>query len=512
MDETKNALLCQWLEQCDFRNVRDVEELMAAIALEIAAIESRLVEVIRKVIACPKFRKLEASFRNIHQLLTTSSTDHAMLRDRPTLRKVSVYVLDISARELREDLGGNSHRQSETYDKLFRKRFDLLIGNQTFEIEGYSAIYPFSLVIVDFDFCYPRLSNADTQIGLSALQRLARIGEECFCMFLLSLAPQFFGDGIRSFGDLENVLDVKTILQQAKYQNWRLFRNHEDSRMIGLSLPRVLVRKPYKNFQFKRSGMFFNEHDGFPQLADDYLWGSSAFAVVQPIIRSFQKSDWFYDVCGVDRESEEFSPSDEIPDPGYDGGLIDTLPILSFATDTASVAPYTPVELTLSENDESDYSALGFIPLFSIHQSPFVATLSSQSLESVRDMTSSAATNNLRLSSMFNYMLCVCRMAHRLKLECKSLIGSSSSAEELQDHMHGWLMNHTSGRNRGVEQKMLKPFLDEQTGFAVEEDMIDPGRYDCQIRLCPHHKFDSGRTRLEFEPVSMNLQLNSENE
>ena len=113
---------------------------------------------------------------------------------------------------------------------------------------------------------------------------------------------------------------------------------------------------------------------------------------------------------------------------------------------------------------------------------------------------------------MFHYMLCVCRMAHRLKVECRSQVGKSSGPEAVQDHMQSWLMEFTSGRNRGIEQKRVKPFLDENTGFYVYEDVTDPGRYDCTIRLCPHHKYDNGRTRLIFEPVSLEMQVNSNEE
>ena len=59
---------------------------------------------------------------------------------------------------------------------------------------------------------------------------------------------------------------------------------------------------------------------------------------------------------------------------------------------------------------------------------------------------------------------------------------------------------------------MVKPFLDENTGFFVFEDITDPGRYDCTIRLCPHHKYDNGRTRLIFEPVSLQMHVNSNEE
>jgi type VI secretion system protein ImpD len=505
--------------------MRNLDELNAAIALQIAAIDRQLVSIVRQVLHHPKFQQLESSYRSIYALVANSSSHDAIFRNVPAFRRVNVFVLDISAEELQLDLGANSYRQTWIYDKLFRKRFDLLIGEQNINIENYSAVYPFSLIVVDFDFGLTDFAQKTefekaTQVDLSALRKLAKVGEECFCMFLLSLAPQFFGESIKSFSHLENVIDVKAILRQSKYKAWNHFREQEEARMIGITLPRVLVREPYRNLRLGRSvdakgnvspatGIVFDEHDGFGKNSD-LLWGRSSFAVIQPMIRSFKRYDWFSDVCGVDRDVKKLATSDDETDPAYDGGMIDKLPYLYFRTDARSVASYSPAEIVISEADEASFSSIGFIPVFSINQSSYVATLSSQTVQTSREMSTIEASNNLRLSSMFNYMLCVCRMAHRLKIECRSQIGKSVGPEAIQDHMQRWLMEHSSGRNRGLEQKMIKPFLDEHTGFFVYEDITDPGRYDCTIRLCPHHKYDNGQTRLIFEPVSLQMQINSE--
>jgi type VI secretion system protein ImpD len=259
------------------------------------------------------------------------------------------------------------------------------------------------------------------------------------------------------------------------------------------------------------SGILFDEIDGFGE-SENMLWGRSSFAVLQPIIRSFRQYDWFSDVCGVDRDAKKLATSDEQVTPGYLGGLIDGLTKAYFGTDAAMVANYAPTDIVISEADEAVFSSIGFIPIFSINQSSFAATLSCQSVQAPHEMTTKEASTNVRLSSMFNYMLCVCRMAHRLKIECRSQLGKSVGPEAIQDHMQSWLMEHSSGRNRGIEQKMIKPFLDENTGFFVYEDITDPGRYDCTIRLCPHHKYDNGRSRLIFEPVSLQMHVNSNEE
>lgn len=525
-DQTK--ILVDWLEQSDLRRIRNLDELLAAIAIQIADIDEQFVKIVRSVLTHPRFQQLESSFRGIYQLISSACADASDVRNMPQARRVNVFVLDISAQELQADLTANSYRQTWIFDKLYRKRFDLLIGEQNVNIDGYSAVYPFSLMVVDFDFSLDeekqesdRRSPKISQIDLPAVRKLAKVGEECFCMFLMSLSPRFFGDGFESFSQLENVIDVHSILRGARYRAWNDFRQQEESRMIGVTMPRVLVRKPYKNHVMGRSrdgdgnveaatGIVFNEFDGF-ETGEKMLWGRSSFAVVQPIVRSFKQYDWFSDVSGIDRNIDALPTSeDDDFEPGYDGGLIEEYPNLFFDTDTEYVANYSPAEIIISETDEAAYSSVGLIPVFSINQSPYIATLSSQSVQQPKDFSTEESSNNLRLSSMFNYMLCICRMAHRLKIEVRSQVGKSGDAEGIQDHMQRWLMEHSSGRNRGLEQKMIKPFLDEQTGFYVFEDVTDPGRYDCTIRLCPHHKYDNGNVKLVFEPVALRMQLNDD--
>ena len=519
-----NLQLVDWLLTCDLRKIRNLDELFSAIALQIAEIDRQLVAVVRRVMGSQQFRQLESSYRSIYKLISISGSSDSSIRNLPSSRRVNLFVLDISADELESDLNANTHRQTWIYDKLFRKRFDYLIGEQDIKLEDFSATYPFSLMIVDFDFGLNQTDlktsrKKQTQLGLDSIRKLSRVGEECFCMFLMSLAPNFFGESIKSFSQLENVIDVKSILRQPRYNQWNDFRQQECSRMLGLSMPRVLVRPPYQNYRMKATiesdgqtspatGIVFNEHDGFGE-TEQMLWGRSSFAVAQPMIRSFKLYDWFSDVSGVDRDPKQLKTEDTELDPGYDGGLVGGLPMTCFRTDSAGVANYPPTEIVISERDEAIFSSIGLIPLYSINQSYYVATLSCQSVQQVRPMSTGEATSNLRLSSMFNYMLCVCRMAHRLKIETRSQIGKSVGPEAVQDHMQEWLMNHSSGQNRGFEQKMIKPFFDEATGFFVEEDVTDPGRYNCTVRLCPHHKYDSGRTRVVFEPVTLQMQLNA---
>ena len=505
--------LVQWLERFPPDSVRDLDELMIAIAREIASIDNLVQDLLKRVLHHPKFQQIEASFRNIRNLFyATELPEVGITEELPPQRNVNIFVLDISAEELESDLAASSHLRTELFRKLFNQRFDLLIGDQNFEIEGYAAIHPFSLILADFEFCFPQADTKKNQLGLTSLQKLSRIGEHCFCMFLLGLSPKFFDVSFDHFGQLNQVIDLEKIIERDRYRAWRDFRLQDEARMIGLALPRIVVREPYFNLRFS-NGISFSESDG--QLKrEEFLWGNGIFAVVQPIIRSFLNYDWFSDVCGVDRDYSQIVKSQDHEesrfDAGYDGGYIENLPTFCFKTDRQDIATHTATDFIVSEPDESIFSKLGFISLFSINNSSCVATLTSQTVQSSVEMTTRSATDSLRLSTLFNQMLNACRMAHRLKMLCRSQIGVSASAREFENFVHGELMKKTSNRGAQLNQRMLKPFSNDGTEFSAVEDVTDPGKYDCRIRLCPHHKFDNGKTKIIFEPISLDLELNSQ--
>lgn len=488
---------------------------MVAIASAITLLDAELCDTVRKVLHHPKFQRLERSFLSIRNLFDATESVDAGTTKMPDSRRVNVFVLDVSSDELRSDLVASSYRRTEVFRKLFHQRFDLLIGEKNFEIEGYASVNPFSLILVDFEFCFPNTTSPETQIGLNELRNLARIGQDCFCMFLVGLAPEFFSTSFHSFGDLTQVIDFRKISEKDSYRAWRDFRSQDESRMVGIALPRVVIREPYENVRFRQSGILFNEFESVYR-KQDMLWGSAAFAVVQPMIRSFLAYDWFADVAGFDRSSAEVVYTENIYDakydPGYDGGLIKSLPRFTFDLDRVSVSRYPPVDFTISELDETAFSQLGFISLYAVNHSSSVSVLTNQAVQTPIEMTTASASNNFRLSTLFNYMLCVCRMAHRLKIECRTQIGGAASAKEFENTMHAHLMKYTSNRGSQLEQRMSKPFLNEKTDFSAFEDVTDPGHYDCRISLCPHHKFDNGKTRIVFEPIILELPLDTQDE
>src|SRR5690606_25159185 len=109
---------------------------------------------------------------------------------------------------------------------------------------------------------------------------------------------------------------------------WRALRQKDDSRFLGLTLPRVLMRLPYRDGG--RADCFrFHEQVGRPDRGE-YLWGSAVWAFGSVVIRAFATSGWLAGIRGVERGVLR-------------GGLVVGLPAHAFRTERPSVAPHTPV-------------------------------------------------------------------------------------------------------------------------------------------------------------------------
>jgi len=88
---------------------------------------------------------------------------------------------------------------------------------------------------------------------------------------------------------MEEVAAIKVIgnyFDRAEYIKWKSFRETDDSRYIGLVMPRVLGRLPYGPDTVPvRSFNYVEEVKGPDH--DKYLWTSASFAFAANMVRSF---------------------------------------------------------------------------------------------------------------------------------------------------------------------------------------------------------------------------------
>jgi type VI secretion system ImpC/EvpB family protein len=111
-----------------------------------------------------------------------------------------------------------------------------------------------------------------------------------------------------------------------------------------------------------------------------------------------------------------------------------------------------------------------------------------------------AATMNARLSSMLQYILCVSRFAHYLKVLARDKVGSFLTPEECEDYLNKWLRNYVMGKDdAGPEVKARYPLREGK--IKVREIPGKPGSYRSEIHLRPHYQLDQmvGSVRLMTE-------------
>ena len=94
----------------------------------------------------------------------------------------------------------------------------------------------------------------------------------------------------------------------------------------------------------------------------------------------------------------------------------------------------------------------------------------------------SAANINARLSSMLQYILCVSRFAHYLKLLARDRVGSYSTAQACERDLQAWINNYTTASDSASEHIRSKYPL-SNAKIKVSENKANPGHYFSVLQL-----------------------------
>src|SRR5262249_46474269 len=117
------------------------------------------------------------------------------------------------------------------------------------------------------------------------LNEMAKVSAAAHCPFITAAAPTVFG--MDSWQGRSNPRDLPKIHGTPEYAAWRSLRDSEDSRYIGLAMPRFLSRLPYgaKTNPVEEFGF---EEDTEGAKHEKYAWANSAYAMATNINRSFK--------------------------------------------------------------------------------------------------------------------------------------------------------------------------------------------------------------------------------
>ena len=252
--------------------------LRATLARHIAWIDACIGGQLDAVLHHPRFKKLEADWRGLAYLVGHAG-DH---------RSVILRVLAITHAELAKDVGAALEIDQT---QLFR-----LIHAEEFDMPGG---LPYGLLLVDMPVSHQRQADGQSD-DLGWLAGLAAIGAAAFAPVVLPASASLFG--LTSFDEMSATGDIEALLTDRDHKRWLALRQSEGARFLGVVMPRVLMRMPYRDENGRRYGFRYTEALGGGH--DDYLWGSGIHAFAARVVEVFARHGWLGDLCGVGAEDD----------------------------------------------------------------------------------------------------------------------------------------------------------------------------------------------------------------
>ncbi len=446
------AALALWFGGPVSRSLADERgAVLAALDRDIAAIDALLSAQANAVLHHPRFQRLEASWRGVRYLADQADPDDG----------VKVRILQLPWAELCRDLErAIEFDQSQLFGKIYSEEFGMPGGE------------PFGVLLGDYEVLHKRAAGHPSD-DVAALKGMSQVAAAAFTPFVVGCLPGMFG--VDRFRELGIHVDLGSTFNQLEYLRWRSLQESDDARFIAVVLPRVLMRLPYRDDGSRVDGFRFAEEVTAAH-HDAYLWGSAIFAFGAVLIRSFVSSGWFAEIRGAPRDV-------------IGGGLATDLPISCFETDSAHIAQRYSTDLCLSELQDVALSELGFMPLRKCKDTDYSAFFATPSVHVPKKYDRFVANINARLSSMLQYVLCVSRVSHYIKVIGRDRVGSFATAAECEALLMGWLRKYTLG-NDDASYEMKAKYPLREASVQVRDVPGQPGSFRSIIHLRPHFQLE----------------------
>jgi type VI secretion system protein ImpC len=410
----------------------------------IAAIDRKLSEQINLILHHADFQKLEGAWRGLHYLVNNTETDEML----------KIRVMNISKQDLGKTLKrykGTAWDQSPLFKRMYEEEFGQFGGE------------PFGCLVGDYFF-------DQTAPDVELLGEMAKIAAAAHAPFIAGASPTVMQ--MDSWQELANPRDLTKIFTTPEYAAWRSLRESDDSRYIGLAMPRFLSRIPYGARTSPVEAFNFEEDTGAADHSK-YTWANAAYAMAVNINRSFKEYGWCSRIRGIES-----------------GGAVQGLPTHSFPTDDGGVDMKCPTEIAISDRREAELAKNGFMPLVHRKNSDFAAFIGAQSLQKPAEYDDPDATANANLAARLPYLFATCRFAHYLKCIVRDKIGSFKERDQVQSWLQDWILNYVDGdpAHSSESTKARKPLAAAEV--VVEEDESNPGYYSSKFFLRPHYQLE----------------------
>lgn len=408
----------------------------------IAEIDKKLSAQVDAILHHATFQKLESAWRGLKFVV-----------DRSNFREnIKVELLNVSKEDLLSDFEDAPEvTKSGLYKLVYTSEYGTFGGQ------------PVGAMIANYEF-----SPAAPDVKL--LQYAASVATMAHAPFIAAAGAKFFGE--EDFLRLPNLKDLKSVFEGPQYVKWNSFRDSEDARSVGLTVPRFLLRAPYHPESNPVKAFTYQENVTGGH--DQYLWGNAAFAFATRLTDSFAKYRWCPNVIG---------PSS--------GGAVEDLPVHQFESMGARENKI-PTEILISERREFELAEEGFIGLAMRKGSDNACFFSANSCQRPKYYGQSKegkeAETNYKLGTQLPYMFIVNRLAHYLKVLQREQIGSWKERTDLERELNQWIGQYVSDQDivgEGVRGR--RPL--RQAEVTVSDVEGDPGWYRVDLKVRPHFKY-----------------------
>ncbi|MGB1109034.1 MAG: type VI secretion system contractile sheath large subunit [Gammaproteobacteria bacterium] len=406
----------------------------------IAALDERLSVQLDEVLHNPQFQELESAWRSLKLLV-----------DRTDFREnITIELLNVSKADLADDFDDAPDiTKSGLYNHLYTAEYGQFGGE------------PYGVMIANYDFG-PNTSD------IALLRNVGSVAAMSHAPFIASAGPSFFN--IDDYSELPALKDLDSIFEGPSYAKWVGFRESDDSRNIGLTLPRFLLRMPYGEDNPVRAFDYQESADS----DSTFLWGNAAFSFATRITESFANYRWCPNIIGP-----------------QSGGAVQDLPVHTYEADGQTKA-VGPTEVMLSDRREYELAEQGFIPLTMRKGADNATFFSANSCQKPKmfgsDEDGKQAELNYRLSTQLPYWFIINRLAHYIKVMQRENLGSWKSRSDLDRELNRWIRQYVADQeNPSAAVRSRRP-LREAT-IEVSDVPGEAGWYKVEVRVTPHFKF-----------------------
>lgn len=408
----------------------------------IVELDKKLSEQTDAILHAKEFKELESSWRGLKLLV-----------DRTNFREnIRIQILHATKQELLEDFEfAPEITQSGFYKHVYSSGYGQFGGQ------------PVGAVIADY-----AMTQSSPDIKL--LQYVSSTGAMAHAPVISSVAPAFFG--LKSFTELPSIKDLSAVFEGPAYARWRALRESEDSRYLGLTAPRFLVRLPYDPLE--NPVKTFNYKENVSTGHDDYLWGNTAYLLGSAITDSFSKYRWCPNIIGP-----------------QSGGSVTDLPVHTYEA-MGQLQAKIPTEVLITDRREYELAEEGFITLTMRKDSDNAAFFSANSVQKPKLFPNTRegkeAETNYKLGTQLPYMFIICRIAHYIKVLQREQIGAWKERQDLDRELNNWIKQYVADQeNPPADVRSRRPLRAAHVNVLDVEG--DPGWYQVSLSVRPHFKY-----------------------